>query len=687
MNHVMKFKSRRDRKGRRDQRKRKSAIFVRSSFVMPRHCSAAGCKSRDTRESRKAGITFHRLPKRENPRRALWIINSRRTGPQGQGPWDPQSDFIYFCSKHFTAESFELSGVSGYRRLKDDALPTVFEASSQKGRAGKRATRGRGKQRDTGRPARTKATPLKKSSDRLGGQQTAADNDSGTGKEASCTSESTNGKAHGSQEWADTGAAPQASSDISVVPMQAHQSACDTELDHPQPPSSPRPPSPSRYMRRLPPPPGFYLPREHSYAQLCPLVWRKQYDRAIDNLEKALRLLSAARRRENRLRHALMRLQESRLKSTLFRLRDGGGRVKEGRGGRGKPSTWSTQPGGGGGSEPARPERGNSFESVENSEPEGAAEDLDAMGEDTGGWRGQGRIRGVGEEEDSCCFYCGRGRDEEGPKDRVQRTAQGDGRGAKREAEGRRRRWVAKRRRGRKPGETKGDGGDSPKECYFYYCQTSETEEDMQLVTLELPHPQGDKARDASINCHGNPLHPLPVMHQQTQTCVQMRSVAGPTFPSSTLQDSSSTSFQLIQSGSSFPQGLLLADVVPGEGQQESNQQQVYWVQETTEGSLLLLSVPSAEDRGSVTVRGLSEDVKTETIFVSDVGFQSNLVEDREGLRTEGEAICLRATGPSERQGNLQTNIRGAVLSGDIKEKLKEHLEGFQLQLSNEFID
>ncbi|XP_063041696.1 THAP domain-containing protein 7 isoform X2 [Engraulis encrasicolus] len=691
---------------------------------MPRHCSAAGCKSRDTRDSRKAGVTFHRLPKRENPRRALWILNSKRTGPQGHGPWDPQSDFIYFCSKHFTAESFELSGVSGYRRLKDDALPTVFEASGQKGRAGKRVTRGRPNQGDTGKPARSKAAPQKTVPDGHGEQQTTSDNENGIGEEASCTTEAANGTtAHNSEAWAGPVAAPppsQTSLDTSAVHLQVPQPACDADPNpeknadqEPQPPASPpRPPSPSRYMRRLPPPPGFYLPKEHSYAQLCPLVWRKQYDRAIDNLEKALRLLSAARRRENRLRQALSRLQESRLKNTLSRLRDGGGggggvRGKEARGGGSKGRLSNTSTG------------------VESSELEGAtaeaAEDLDTVvGEDSGSWRGgggQGQGRGTrgagGEDDDGCCFYCGRGRgDDEGPRDR-----QG---GSKRD--GRRRRLAAKRRRDRTwdditdDGGGGGGGGDVPsKECYFYYCQTPEAEEDMQLVTtMELPHPQPDKPSEASLRfiANASTSRPLPLVHQQTaQSCVQkMHHVAGaafqPTVRDSTVRDSgSSASFQLIQSGSSVPpqgQQMLLADVVSSEGQPDSSQQQqqqVYWLQDDGEGNLLLVATPaSTEDGDGTPATGLGEDVDTQTIFVSDVGFQSGMlgVADMEGSRAEGEVVCMRVGGGSgggdggglnDRLAGFHTNIRGAVLSGDVREKLKEHLEGFQLQLSNEFID
>lgn len=52
-----------------------------------------------------------RLPKKDNPRRGLWLANCQRLDPSGQGLWDPASEYIYFCSKHFEENCFELVGI------------------------------------------------------------------------------------------------------------------------------------------------------------------------------------------------------------------------------------------------------------------------------------------------------------------------------------------------------------------------------------------------------------------------------------------------------------------------------------------------------------------------------------------------------------------------------------------------
>uniref|UniRef100_A0A3Q1FRZ9 THAP domain containing 7 n=1 Tax=Acanthochromis polyacanthus TaxID=80966 RepID=A0A3Q1FRZ9_9TELE len=233
---------------------------------MPRHCSAGGCKSRDNRETRNAGITFHKLPKGAT-RRKLWITNSHRADS-----WDPQTDFVYFCSKHFTAESFELTGCSGIKRLKEDAFPTVFDFSS----AAKCKRAGALQKQDI---------PICHSEEEPAVQRSVEADE-----------ETNENILEHSQE-----------SGTEQPSQQGHNSL----------PPEARPISPSHYMRRLPPPPGFYLSKEHSYAQLCPLLWRRRYDQAVDCLEKALRQLNAARRRENRLRGAVLRLREKRLNHTL----------------------------------------------------------------------------------------------------------------------------------------------------------------------------------------------------------------------------------------------------------------------------------------------------------------------------------------------------------------------------------
>ncbi|XP_058474506.1 THAP domain-containing protein 7 [Solea solea] len=522
---------------------------------MPRHCSAGGCKSRDNRDTRNAGITFHRLPKGAT-RRNLWITNSHRTDS-----WDPQTKFVYFCSKHFTPESFELTSCSGVRRLKEDAFPTVFDSSAAK------------KRRRAGTAQKQEAKPVRVRRLRSGNQEHESD------------------QGPSSEEPTVQRSVTPSQSETHEDPPTSPREPSGAEEHAPSSPPESRPLSPTRFMRRLPPPPGFYLSKEHSYAQLCPLLWRRRYDQAIDCLEKALRQLHAARRRESRLRNTVLRLRDKQLKHTLLVSQDG---CKNGHRG-----SWTL------GGERRRGKGGPNQEESENEskiEDVGLFEDrcVDRMElgshflPDTNRWT---------DKEKSHCLCCGRGQvqahghlPEHNVSETIQRTAE-------------------------------------------------------DTVTFRQERPLEEKDTSDSV-------------------LVVPAAVCLPATPQKSVQCLGSQ------------QKLLLSDVCieecDTEGQeyhphlQQQQQQQLLWIQDITEGRVLLVPVP-AED-------GLQSFLTNEaqTIMVSEVDHKC----DTSGgvvLRTEAayeeEQHCVISSAAVERRRE------------DMREKLKEHLEGFHLQLSSEFIN
>nr|XP_015855197.1 THAP domain-containing protein 7 isoform X3 [Peromyscus maniculatus bairdii] len=205
-----------------------------------------------------------KLPKKDNPRRGLWLANCQRLDPSGQGLWDPASEYIYFCSKHFEENCFELVGISCSEGQGPTAPfsppPTdiicfpVEEASA---------------------PATLPVSPAVRLepglnspfSDLLGPLGAQAD-------EAGCSAQPS---------------------------PERHAS-----------PLEPRPISPSAYMLRLPPPAGAYIQNEHSYQVGSALLWKRRAEAALDALDKAQRQLQACRRREQRLRLRLTKLQQER---------------------------------------------------------------------------------------------------------------------------------------------------------------------------------------------------------------------------------------------------------------------------------------------------------------------------------------------------------------------------------------
>ena len=94
---------------------------------MQRRCIAAGC---DTVSGK--GYSFHKFPKNETLRRR-WVSAVKRQRSNRNGP----SADSQLCSKHFTEDCFitegvrfrDEMGIPTLKRLKPDAVPTVFARS------------------------------------------------------------------------------------------------------------------------------------------------------------------------------------------------------------------------------------------------------------------------------------------------------------------------------------------------------------------------------------------------------------------------------------------------------------------------------------------------------------------------------------------------------------------------------
>ena len=96
---------------------------------MVNRCVAAGCSNTPSER-----ISLHKFP--ADPKlREKWVKQVRRTRAQ----WTPTKHSV-LCSEHFSEDSFEVDsaiaatfGISKKRRLKSDAVPTIFKRQSSVG--------------------------------------------------------------------------------------------------------------------------------------------------------------------------------------------------------------------------------------------------------------------------------------------------------------------------------------------------------------------------------------------------------------------------------------------------------------------------------------------------------------------------------------------------------------------------
>ncbi|XP_078510939.1 THAP domain-containing protein 7 [Lissotriton helveticus] len=324
---------------------------------MPRHCSAAGCTMRDTKETRNKGVSFHRLPKKENPRRILWLANCCRTDSSGTGLWDPTSEYIYFCSRHFEKTCFEVVGMSGYHRLKEDAVPTMFDAlprplrrkNKLQGKKTNGLANARPKRWNKQQVVRASHADSEESTEVLcfaeasspspsefanfhrvyAGNLSTPDGNSGkkstvvtivppnhlgpTSKDGHEATSLTCSVPNSELILDTPSAVDDDDDDVSVTPS-GFEAVVPTSSSSAQESEPPRPVSPSVYMLRLPPPLGAYIQNEHSYHVGNALLWKRRAEAALDALDKAQRQLQACKRREQRLRMRICGLQQERIR-------------------------------------------------------------------------------------------------------------------------------------------------------------------------------------------------------------------------------------------------------------------------------------------------------------------------------------------------------------------------------------
>ncbi|XP_066253748.1 uncharacterized protein [Euwallacea similis] len=101
-------------------------------------CSAFGCNSSSSKKDPrdKPEITFHRFPT-DPVKKSYWVQN------MGLDDWEP-TKYDCLCSRHFENEWFYRTRATGYVKLLNNAIPTIFEGFDTLGSQSKPKSRSGG---------------------------------------------------------------------------------------------------------------------------------------------------------------------------------------------------------------------------------------------------------------------------------------------------------------------------------------------------------------------------------------------------------------------------------------------------------------------------------------------------------------------------------------------------------------